>query len=171
MPVSIGYSTLILVRASRVMCQWFTIIIWSRHAHLLLLFPALWNMMLRPHTRQKIDHKTDEVECEDEGNHPFHHRSHVVNTLIRTGTEDDGETDFDNDEAKFDPEGNAEDTVLTVVDSKALVFCAKENSADNIASDENAEENIVKVRMVICIEDGKEDETDRTDNSSDDGTD
>lgn len=70
--------------------------------------------MLRPRRRQQIDKERHNVEGEDERNSPFEDCSGVVCFFPGAGGECDGEGDFDEDEGELDPEGGAEDEVLSV---------------------------------------------------------
>lgn len=45
----------------------------------------------------------------------------------------DDEGDLEEDERQFDPEGNGEDAVFPVVNSKTLVFGADEDGGDDVA--------------------------------------
>ncbi len=73
--------------------------------------------MLCPNRRNEINRKTPDVESVDEGNNPFADCGGIVVSLIVEYSERDCHCDFDEDESEFDPEGDAEDAVLSVVDS------------------------------------------------------
>lgn len=103
---------LILVRAS-------TSIVSSLH-----FFQTLWHVMFRSHGRKQIDDEREDVEGEDEGNDPFEDGGDVAVRGEGGRHEDNGKCDLDQDEGQFDPEGDAQDAVVTVVDTQALVFCA-----------------------------------------------
>lgn len=58
--------------------------------------------------------------------------------------------------------------MLAVVYSQALVFPTDEDCANDIADDENTQTDVVHAVVVVVVVNGKEDETDCADNSSDD---
>lgn len=97
-----------------------------------------------PTRRQQIHKKGQNVECKDERNDPFKHRSDVlVSVRERSSHEDGGEDDFKDDEKEFQPEGRAKDAVLSEVDAKALIFGADKDGGDDVAGHEEEEEAIV----------------------------
>lgn len=59
------------------------------------------------------------------------------------GDEDDGEDEFHDDEGEFHPEGDAEDSVLAVVETQLLVFPADEDGGNDVSSNEEKEEDVV----------------------------
>jgi len=73
-----------------------------------------------------------------------------------------------NDEGELHPEGDAEDRVLAVVDSKALVPPAGEDGADDVANNEHAQANVVHFVVVVVIVDREKDEANCTHDRSDD---
>jgi len=90
--------------------------------------------MRRPHRRNKIDGEAPYIESIDESNDPFNDRSRVVVCKVAQDTESDGETELDEDEGEFDPEGHAENTVLAVVHAETLVFPANEYGGNDVAT-------------------------------------
>jgi hypothetical protein len=66
------------------------------------------------HGRVKVDIEGEDVKREDEGDDPLEHGAGVVVSCEGTGDEGDGEEDFDNDEDELNPEGDAQDSVVTV---------------------------------------------------------
>lgn len=59
--------------------------------------------------------------------------------------------------------------MLAVVDAKALVFPADEDGRYDVSENEDSQKDIMQLVVVFAIEDGEEDETSRTDNSSECG--
>lgn len=59
-------------------------------------------------SRVQVDDKGKNVECEDEGNDPFHYGPNILVVLECGGGEDDGQQDFDDDECELNPEGYAQ---------------------------------------------------------------
>jgi hypothetical protein len=53
--------------------------------------------------------------------------------LIAEDAERDREAELDEDEGEFDPEGDAQDAVLAVVDAETLVLPADEDCGDGVA--------------------------------------
>lgn len=82
--------------------------------------------------------------------------------------EGDAQGDLDEDEGELDPEGDAEDAVLSVLDTKALIFPADEDGRDHVASHEQKQENIMQGRMPHGVEDTEADEADSSDDGKDD---
>lgn len=121
----------------------------------------------------QVNEKGEYVECEDKRDGPFQHCGCVVSFLEVAGSEGDGEYDFDYYEDELDPEGDAEDPVLSEVclqlgyvrmrgkyirtDPKTLVLPANEYRGDDIAGDEEEKEDIVKRGVAEGIKDGEQD--------------
>jgi hypothetical protein len=99
--------------------------------------------MRRPHCRNEIDGETPYIESVDESNDPFNYRSRVVVCAVAKDAKCDGETELDEDEGEFDPEGNAEDTVLAVVNAETLVFPANEYGGNYVAT--------TRIEMLILV--------------------
>ena len=89
--------------------------------------------MPRPHRRNKINRKAPNIKRINERDDPLAHRSSRVVTLIAEHAESDRETELQKDEGEFYPEGDAQDAVLTVVDSETLVLPADEDCGDDVA--------------------------------------
>jgi hypothetical protein len=89
--------------------------------------------MPRPHSRNKINRKTPHVKRIYERNNPLTHGSRIIVVLIAEDAERDREAELDEDEGEFDPEGDAQDAVLAVVDAKTLVLPADEDCGDDVA--------------------------------------
>jgi hypothetical protein len=89
--------------------------------------------MPRPHSRNKINRKTPHVKRIYEANNPLTHRSRVIVILIGEDAKRDREAELGEDEGEFDPEGDAQDAVLAVVDAETLVFPADEDCRDDVA--------------------------------------
>jgi len=94
------------------------------------------------------------------------------------------ERDFDKDKSELDPEGYAEDRVLAVLDSEALVLDANEDGRDDVAGTvhvvsigricegifilhEDHQHGVVNVWIAQCVEDGQQDETSGANDCSD----
>lgn len=73
-----------------------------------------------------------------------------------------------NDEGELHPEGDAEDRVLAVVDSKALVPPAGEDGADDVANNEHPQADVVHSVVVVVIVDREKDEANCAHDRSDD---
>jgi hypothetical protein len=89
--------------------------------------------MPRPHRRDKINRKAPNIKRVNERDNPLAHRSSRVVALIAEDAESDGETELQKDEGELYPEGDAQDAVLTVVDSETLVLPADEDCRDDVA--------------------------------------
>lgn len=87
------------------------------------------------------------------------------------GNEDDGESKFDEDEGEFDPKGDAEDAMLSIVNAEALILGAEEDGGEDETADEDEEEAIMESVMSICVKDGEEDEACGASDGEDDGED
>lgn len=59
--------------------------------------------------------------------------------------------------------------MLSMVDSQTLVLGADTNGADDVASDEEEEEDIVEFGVLSDVEDGQEDKTGTSDGGEDHG--
>jgi hypothetical protein len=84
-------------------------------------------MMFRPYARQQINHKTENVQSKNERDDPFNDGGGIAVADFGEDAEGDGEGDFGEDEEELYPEGEAEDTVVAVVNSETLVFGADED--------------------------------------------
>lgn len=89
--------------------------------------------MPRPHSRNKINRKTLHVKRIYERNNPLTHRSRVIVILIGEDAKRDREAELGEDEGEFDPEGDAQDAVLAMVDAETLVLPADEYCGDDVA--------------------------------------
>lgn len=96
-----------------------------------------------PSHRQQIQKEGQDVESKDERNDPFEDGRHVLLTVKGRGGEDGCEDDLDKDEAKLEPEGEAQNPVIAEVHAEALVLGADEDSADDVSRDKEKEEAIV----------------------------
>lgn len=65
--------------------------------------------------RDEIDRVTPDVKCVYERDNPFTNSSGIVSFLVAEDAKCDSETQFDENEGEFDPKGQAEDAMLTVV--------------------------------------------------------
>lgn len=119
------------------------------------------------HRRQQVDEEGEDVEGEDECHGPFEDSGGVVFLLVAAHAKGDSERDFDQDEGELDPEGEAEDLVLSEVHAEPLVFRADENGGDDVAGDEEDEEDIVEGWMAQRVEDRQQDQACCSDSRSD----
>lgn len=87
-----------------------------------------------PNRRDEIDRKAPDVEGIDERDDPLADRGAVVVLPVAEDAEGDGQPDLDQDEGQLDPEGDAQDAVLPVVDAKSLVLPADEDRGDDVAA-------------------------------------
>lgn len=111
---------------------------------------------------QEVDEEAEHVPGVYEGNDPFEYSGDIPVIVQLGNTENDAETDLSDDEGKLDPEGDAEDRVLAVVDSQALVLPANEDGAHNVPNDEDAQADVVHPVVVVVVVDGQEDQTNCT---------
>ena len=142
--------------------------------------------MPRHDSWDKIEGVTPHVECVDECNDPFNNGSGIIVFLVAKDSECDCQTQFDENEGELDPKGCSEYTVFSVVDSKTLVFCANEDSRDNVTGavciskrlmcksslnlHENDKTNIVRSMMIQIIPACQNDESNHTGECSDSST-
>ena len=128
--------------------------------HPLCTHEVLVRMLLRaPRRRQQIYKKRKDVKGKQQCYYPFKDCSNVLLAVESGGDEDDSEDDLHDDEGEFEPEGEAQDAVLAEVHAEALVLCADEDSADDVAGHEEKEEAVVQAGVVERVKDGEEDET------------
>ena len=83
----------------------------------------------------------------------------------------DGQSDLDDDEEELQPEARAQDAVLAEVYAEALVLCADEDGAHDVADDEEDEEVVVQGGVPVGVEDGQQDEAEGAGDAGDDGDD
>lgn len=62
----------------------------------------------------QVDEEGEDVEGEDEGDHPLEDGGHVVVLAEVVDGEGDGQRQFDQDKGELDPERDAQDAVLAV---------------------------------------------------------
>lgn len=109
--------------------------------------------------RIEVDDEGDGVECEDEGYGPFEDRGGVVLLNAAAYAKGDDEGDLYEDEGELHPERPAKDTMLAVVDSKALVLPADTNSREQIASNKERQKRVVQSAILASLEDRKTDKS------------
>lgn len=114
---------------------------------------ALWYVMFRLNTWQEIQEEAQNVERERECHNPLKDGGDISGLSEVGGCKYDGERNFDQNEGEFDPEGDTEDAVVAVMNSKALILSAEEDGANDVAGDEEKEEAVVEMFMVVCVED------------------
>lgn len=103
---------------------------------------------------QKVDKEGENIEGEDDGNHPLEDCSDVLVALAEGGAnEDSGEEDFNDYEEEFHPKGGTKDAVLTKVDAEPLIFSADEDGRDDVSGYEEQQEAVVKPWVLDRIED------------------
>ena len=98
-------------------------------------------------SRQQINEKAKNPESEHEGNDPFQYGTNLCPLGKGADSESYRQCDFNQDEREFDPEGDAQDTVLALVYTHPLVLGAEEDGADEVAGDEEEEEDVVEARV------------------------
>lgn len=131
--------------------------------------PALGLVVLAADAGQQIEQEAEDVEGEDQGDDPLEDGGDVALVRPRGADEDSGERDLDQDERQLDPEADAQDAVLAVVDPQALVLGAEKHSGQDEACDEEQEEPVVQVRVVVRVEDGEQDQACGSRDREDDG--
>lgn len=119
--------------------------------------------------RPQVDVEGEDVKREDEGDDPLEHGARVVVLGEGAGDEADGEEDLDDDEEELDPEGDAEDAVLAVPCSEALVLPADKDCGKDVADDEEEEEDVVQLGVAEGVEDGQQDQAGGADEGEEDG--
>lgn len=82
----------------------------------------------------EVDGEAPDVEGVDEGDDPFEDGGRVPPRLAVADAEADGHAELDDDEGELEPEGDAQDAVLSVVDSEALVFPADEDGREDVSA-------------------------------------
>ena len=87
-------------------------------------------------TRCQINQETEDEGCEDEGDDPLYHCCDILMIAEGRAGENDGEYDLNNYEAEFHPETDAQDAMISVVNTQTLVLSAQENRSKDIAGDE-----------------------------------
>lgn len=117
--------------------------------HLVLV--TLRNVLLCTDTRVQIDHEAENVESEDKRDGPFEAGCDIFVGGEGGADEDDSEDQLDEDECKLEPEAEGEDSVVSVVDTESLIFCAQEDCRDNVAADEDEEADIVGRGMTVGV--------------------
>lgn len=125
-------------------------------------FHMLHHLLIRmclftPCCRQQINKEGEYIESEDERNNPLKHGSDILLLSESSCSEDDGETDFHKNENQLHPEAETQNAMLAEVDAETLIFGTYEDSADDVAGDEEEEEAVMKMGVVEGIEDGEED--------------
>lgn len=115
-------------------------------------------LLRRPPRRQQIHEESEDVKGKQERDDPLKDSPDILLSTETRRAEDDRQDDFGNDEREFGPEGEAQDAVLAEVHAEALVFCADEDGADDVAGDEEKEEAVVHAWVVQGVEDGEEDQ-------------
>lgn len=135
--------------------------------------------------RHQIHNKTRHIERKDETHSPFEDRAGVVGSVEAASGECDGEAYFKEDKSEFEPEGYAEDEVLSVfyprfsplhfshledpkikkregeeqlTNSQFLIFPTYENCANDIPPHEQQQEDIMQDVIVPRIEDAQQDQ-------------
>lgn len=126
------------------------------HLHLRLV--AL--VVLAAHCGQEVDEEAQHIPGVNKRNDPLKYGGYIPEVVFLCNNENDAQDDFGQDESKFDPKGDAEDRVLAVVNSQALVFPADEDRADNVANNKDTKTDVVHAVVVVVVVDGKEDKTD-----------
>lgn len=116
---------------------------------------------------QEIDEEAGDVEAIGKCNDPFQDSSNVPLVLLRANAKRNDETKFEDDEEELDPEGDAQNGFLTVMNTQALVFPADEDGTDDVTCNEDDKENVVQGVVSLAIENGEEDETGGTGDSGD----
>jgi hypothetical protein len=96
---------------------------------------------------QEVHVEAEDVEAVEECYDPLKHSRNVPDMHLGAHAERDAHADFDNDEGELDPEGNAQDGVLAIVDSQY-----------DVAEDEDTEENVVELGMPPGVKDAKKDQ-------------
>lgn len=81
---------------------------------------------------KEVGDEGEDVEDVDERDDPLDDRGVVVTFLSTQDGKCDSECDLNDDEAELDPKAGAQDAVLAVVDSEALVFSADEDGRDDV---------------------------------------
>lgn len=109
--------------------------------------------------RIEVDDEGDGIECEDEGDGPFEDRGGVSLLDEAAHAKGDDEGDLYEDEGELNPERHAKDTMLAVVDSKALVLPADTNSREQIASNKERQKRVVQSAILASLEDRKTDKS------------
>jgi hypothetical protein len=148
-----------------------TITTTTPHAALLcmlhLRLVAVFVILVMAQEGQEVHIEAEDVEAVEECYGPLEHRRNVPNVLQGAHAKGDAHADLDDDEGELDPEGDAQDGVLAVVDSQALVLPTDKNCGHNVAEDEDAEEDVMQLGMPPGVKDGKKDQTGCADDGGD----
>lgn len=117
----------------------------------------------------QVDDEGEDVEGEDEGDGPLEDGG-VVEVVVQVAhAEADGEAELDDDEDELDPEGDAQDAVLAVLDAEALVLPADEDGGQQVAGDEEHEEDVVQLGVAGRVEARQAGQADGADEGEEDG--
>lgn len=103
----------------------------------------------------EVDKKAEDVERIDKGDDPFKYSSSVVVAFISHYSKGDCKCKLDDNEEKLNVEGETEDFVISEMGSEALIFDANKDCANNITSNEQTQENVMKAWMTEGVEDGE----------------
>jgi hypothetical protein len=128
----------------------------SLFGHLHLCLRAL--APLTPNRRQEVHEETEDVTTVDKRDTPLQTRRNVPHMFLAAHAKRDNHANLQNDKRELDPEAVAQDRVLAVPYAEALVLPANEDRGDDVATDEDAQEDVVQFVVVLAVEDGEEDE-------------
>lgn len=114
-------------------------------------------MVLRSDTRQKIQQETEYVESKGESNDPFKNRGDIGVVIEIGDHEYNGKAYLNNDEYELHPERDTDDAVVSIMDSQTLVLGADEDGADDVAANKKKKEPVVKMWVVVGVENAQQD--------------
>lgn len=134
-----------------------------------LVPPALGLVVPAAHAGEQVEQEAEDVEGEDQGDDPFEDGGDVAVVRPRGADEDAGQHHLDQDEGQFDPEADAQDAVLPVVDAQPLVLGADEHRRQDEAADEEKQEPVVQVLVSVRVEDREQDQPCGPGDGGDDG--
>lgn len=124
---------------------------------------------LAPQRGEEVDKEAKHVETVDEGDCPLEASRDVPDMLLGADAEGDAEADLKDDEGELDPERVAQNRVLAVMDSEALVLPADEDGGDDVSNDEDGEKDVMKPVVVLAVKNGKQDQAGCSHNSGNAG--
>jgi hypothetical protein len=118
---------------------------------------------------QKVHEEAQHVQAVEECYRPLQYSGNIPNVLLGAHTKCDAKANLKQDKGELDPEGDAEDRVLAVVYSQALILPANEDCRNNVSEYEDSQEDVMQLVVSLSVENGKENEAHCTDNGCDCG--
>lgn len=115
--------------------------------------------MARSNRRQEVYGEGGDKDAEEKGNDPFEDGGQIVATFLHGYAKYNCQSQEEEDPAQLQPEGEAQQPILSLVDPQPLVLGADEDGGDNVTDDEDGEHHIMEMVVPARVKDRQQDQS------------